>query len=464
MNFYRDLPKSKNDEIKCSFLFNLPAMNRLVDKNIYSSFKSTFIELAKHKNERVRFYWVSILEDLIEFIPEEDKTGPIRQAIEYFFDQETNPEVLEALLSKLNVVFKNFYAAEEDALNKAVSPVKLSTKVASAVNQQKEREKKLRFMGACKLLLPKVRALFKWRLIKMFVNKLDEVTKNEYMSSFYPDIQELLIEAVKKTNAEVRTDTVRLYCRIIVNLPKFEQRKNSIKLFVEEFNKDGSNENRLHMLAFFAESLKVFSRPALRYYILPLLLVYHQHPLSIKLALAKLVPDINDAVEPTDEVMLKKFIAMKNALEGFDNKHLNELLMAAINKMQLRSRLKQHQVEVVNVYKQNRSLEESYLMMQYDEASLEDVYKRESGQFVSKYASNKPGGLKPVSKPFGIGMKKPSDPKEITEKEDTSKLLPKTVSSGLTSNSKRYHQMTQHWNIRSVFSYFESNSFRYCHW
>ena len=144
-------------------------------------------------------------------------------------------------------------------------------------------------MGACKLLLPKVKALFKWRLVKTFINKLDEVARNEYMSSFYPDIQELLIEAIKKTNSEVRSDAVRLYCRIIVNLPKFEQRKNSIKLFVEEFNKDGCNDNRLHMLAFFAESLKVFSRPALRYYILPLLLAYHQHPLSIKLVLAKLV-------------------------------------------------------------------------------------------------------------------------------------------------------------------------------
>lgn len=437
MNFYRDLPKSKNDEIKCTFLFNLPAMNRLVDKNIYSTFKSAFIELAKHKNERVRYYWVTVLEDLIEFIPEEDKTGPLRQAIEFFFDQETSPEVLEALIGKLSIVFKYFYAAEEDALNKAVSPVKQSTKVVWTVTQQKEREKKVRFMGACKLLLPKVKALYKWRLVKTFINKLDEVTKNEYMNSFYPDIQELLIEAIKKTNSEVRSDTVKLYCRIIVNLPKFEQRKNSVKLFVEEFNKDGSNDNRLHMLAFFAEALKVFSRPALRYYILPLLLAYHQHPLSIKLALAKLVPDINDAIEPIDEVMLKKFIAMKNALESYDNKHLNELLMAAINKMQLRSRLKQHQVEVANLYKQNRAIEESYLMMQYDETNLEDVYKRESGQFVSKYASSKPGSLKPPSKTFGIGMKKPSDPKEITEKEDPPKFVGKTVSSGLSSNSKR---------------------------
>ena len=119
MNFYKDISKSKNDEIKCYFLFNLPAMNKLIDKNIYTTFKSTYLDLARNKNDTIRFYWISILEDLLEFIPEEDRLGPIKQILEYYFETEITSDGIEAILKKLNVIFKYIYSPEEDALIKA---------------------------------------------------------------------------------------------------------------------------------------------------------------------------------------------------------------------------------------------------------------------------------------------------------------------------------------------------------
>lgn len=275
-------------------------------------------------------------------------------------------------------------------------------------------------MTICKLFLPKIKCLYKWRLNQLFLKKIDEITRNDYINSFYPDIQEIIIETIKKSSSEVRELGAKVYCRLIVNLPKFEQRKHSMKMFCEEFNKEGCNESRLQMVSLFSESMKVFSRPALRFYIFPIMLIYHQYSISVKLALAKILPEINEAIDPSDEVMLKKLITLKNNLESCENKHVQEIFHESSSRIQLKSRQKQHIIEVTNHYNNNRSLEESYLLNQYDETNLEDIYKKESGQFVSKFSSSK-SGAKVVSRPFGVNMKKLSDPKEITEKEEPPK-------------------------------------------
>lgn len=115
MNFFKEISKHKNDEIKCNFLFNLPAFAKMVDKNIYASYRNTFIELAKHKNDKLRLYWIMVLEDMVEFIPDDDRTQVIKPVLDWFLESEQDPAIIEIINKKLASFFRLFYAAEEEA-------------------------------------------------------------------------------------------------------------------------------------------------------------------------------------------------------------------------------------------------------------------------------------------------------------------------------------------------------------
>jgi hypothetical protein len=128
LNFFKEISKHKNDDIRCNFLFNLPAFAKMVDKNIYAGYRHTFIELAKHKSEKLRYYWIMVLEDMVEFIPEEEKLQIIKPLIDWYLESENDPLILETINGKLSSFFKLFYAAEEEVPPpKPVTGSKVST-------------------------------------------------------------------------------------------------------------------------------------------------------------------------------------------------------------------------------------------------------------------------------------------------------------------------------------------------
>lgn len=114
-------------------------MNKLVDKGLFLSYKGIFLELGKHKCDKVRFYWISILPDLVEFVPEEDKLSAVRPIVDWLFESEESPLVLEEILNKLGFLFKTFYVADEEALNAsaAVVPQKGAIGAAAALKTAK---------------------------------------------------------------------------------------------------------------------------------------------------------------------------------------------------------------------------------------------------------------------------------------------------------------------------------------
>lgn len=114
VNFFKELSKHKNDEIKCNFLFNFPGFIKLVDRNIYAGYRHTYIDLAKNKNDKIRHYWVAVLEDLVEFMAEDEKTGVFRSLIDWYFENEVSLIVIETLIDKLPALFNAFYPIEED--------------------------------------------------------------------------------------------------------------------------------------------------------------------------------------------------------------------------------------------------------------------------------------------------------------------------------------------------------------
>lgn len=114
MNFFKELSKHKNDEVKCNFLFNFPAFTKLVDRSIYAGYRHTYLDMAKSKNDRIRCFWITILDDLVEFMNEEDKTGAFKSLLDWYFESEVNLLVIEALIEKLPVIFTSFYPIEEE--------------------------------------------------------------------------------------------------------------------------------------------------------------------------------------------------------------------------------------------------------------------------------------------------------------------------------------------------------------
>lgn len=230
---------------------------------------------------------------------------------------------------------------------------------------------------------------------------------------------------MKNTAQEVKDKAINLYCKVITHLPKFDQRKSAIKLF-EETDKKENYKTKLMLLNFYAECLKVFSKPAIRFHILPTLLSAHtSSKLGVVLqTLAKMVPEISDSIDPSDEQMTKKFFAMRQALEESSDKKVRELALQAANRINLRARAKAHISEVAHRYKENRTLEEFYLSPQYDEACLEDIYKKESGQFVSKLSTVKPATKTltrpPLTTPGNptLVRKNTTATKELEEKEE----------------------------------------------
>lgn len=129
LNFFKEISKHKNDEIKCNFLFNLPAFAKMVDKNIYTGYRHTFIDLAKHKNEKLRYFWVMVLEDMVEFIPDDERVQVVKPIIDWYFEVEYDPLILETINQKLASIFKIFYAIEEEAPPTKTTP---STKTTTA--------------------------------------------------------------------------------------------------------------------------------------------------------------------------------------------------------------------------------------------------------------------------------------------------------------------------------------------
>lgn len=285
--------------------------------------------------------------------------------------------------------------------------------------------------------MTRIKALYKWRLLAVFLDQLNEILKPEQVNAFFPDILELLLDVMKNTAQEVKDKAITLYCKVITHLPKFDQRKSAIKLF-EETDKKENFKTKLTLLSFYGESLKVFSKPALKFHILPSLLTVHMTTkLGIVLqSLAKMVPEISDAIDPAEEGLTKKFFSMRQALEESADKKVRELALQAANRINLRARAKAHIAEVAHRYKLNRSLEESYLSPQYDEACLEDIYKKESGQFVSKLSTVKPSTKtltrNPLTTPTNptLVRKNTTAAKELDDKEDQKAAVHTTSTAG----------------------------------
>jgi hypothetical protein len=436
MNFFKEISKNKNDDIRCYFLFNLPALNKLVDKNIYFNYRHVFLEFARSKNEKIRYYWVEILEDMIEFMPEEDRLNLVKPLLDGLYECETDGAILELLLAKWVAFFKCFYAHEEEnSLVKLPHNPKNPVKVRRLFNQVKE--KKSKFMSIARIMAAKIKNLNKWRLMKEFIIKLDEITKVEYINGFLPDILEILVECIKRSVEEVRREAVKLYCRVIIHLPKFDQRKTAVKIFYDELIKEATFHNKLSFLLFVEESMKVFSKPALRYYVLPqALMYYNEKAVSLKINLIRLMPDLIDAIDPKDEVINKKFQTMKKSFEDMNVKQIKEALIEATNKIQLRMRSKVYQIEVAKRYKENRELEESLLSTQYEDVSLEEIYKKEGN--VTGKGSTATKMLKTI--PTKVPVMKKLASQDIKEEKDEPKGVSSTgkpLISNLT-NSKKY--------------------------
>lgn len=243
-------------------------------------------------------------------------------------------------------------------------------------------------MELIKNFINRIKGLHQWRLLILLFSKLDEIARPDLLTGFFPDIIEIIIEVLKGSVSETRPAASSLFCKLFIHLPKFEQRKSSMRLFTDEFSKEGNYQQRLSLLSMCAEALKLFSRPAIRFFILPQILTLPPGvPMPVKMALARMIPDINDGIDPADESSMKKLIILKKNLEENAPQRLKDICLQASNRIQMRGRLKQHQVDLASLYKQNRALEEGYLIGQYDEITLEDFYKRESGQYISKLAS-----------------------------------------------------------------------------
>jgi hypothetical protein len=298
--------------------------------------------------------------------------------------------------------------------------------------------------------LVRIKSLHKWRLLNIFLDQLNEILKPEQINSFFPDVLELILEVMKSTAQEVKDKAITLYCKVVCHLPKFDQRKSAIKLF-EEADKKENFKTKLTLLGFYGECLKVFSKPAIKYHILPTILISHTtSKLGVVLqCIAKMIPEINDAIDPADEAMTKKFFSMRQALEESTDKKVRELALQAANRINVRARAKAHLAEVSNRYKENRALEEFYFSPQYDEACLEDIYKKESGQYVSKLSTVKP----PVRNPTRTPLTTPSNPglirkntttKDLEEKEEIQKAVTTTSTAGFgkygasSQSGKRY--------------------------
>ena len=56
VNFYKEISRTKNDDIKCNFLLNFPAVIKYVDSKIYSNFKSNYICLYNSPNPKIRLH------------------------------------------------------------------------------------------------------------------------------------------------------------------------------------------------------------------------------------------------------------------------------------------------------------------------------------------------------------------------------------------------------------------------
>jgi hypothetical protein len=410
LNFFKEVSKHKNDEVKCAFLFSLPGVCRLVDKTLFHTYKQTFFDLGRHRSDKVRLYWLTVLEDLVDLMADDDR-AVAKATLDWMLESENDVEIVERLLGRLAYYFRVFYLPEEEIL---IQPKPAPTpKQQPAYNKRRpsrelkdkdkkeEKEKKPRFLELCRTLLVRMKARHRWRWLESFIIRMDEITQGEFIVGYFPEILDLIIFFLKATPpVETRKTACRFYTRIIVNLPKFDLRKTAIRLFVDEIHNEESLQSRITMLIFYLETIRQFSKHAIKFFIIqPLLKMNDQATITLKLMLAKHLPEISNAIDSTDEVTIKKFISIRKGMEESQNKLLRETVAAAINQMQLQSRFKTTQQEILNMYKANRALEESYLLPQYDDLTLDEIYRKESGLFVSKLSTVKAVQPKPGVKP-----------------------------------------------------------------
>lgn len=172
------------------------------------------------------------------------------------------------------------------------------------------------------------------------------------------------------------------YCR---DLGAFELKKRLMKQIYDTFVKEKPTRRKITFLKFAEVSLKVFSREALQFFIIPQLLsLSHTEDLGLRLELIRLFPDINDAIIESNSQLQKKLSKANKEMEKIKNKRIKEKLRASAKQTIVRLRSKAHQSGVAKMYKENFAREEGALLAEGIESSLIEIFEKEAKSLSKK--------------------------------------------------------------------------------
>lgn len=424
LNFYKEVARSKNPEIKQNFQFNLPGMISQIDIKLFTSFRHQFLPQYCDENELVRLYWVTVIMDVADLIGPEESirhfSGPVRELIE----NETYRDTLEIIINNLARLFKTFFQYNAN------------TKPPSNAKNSKKEEYVPTIFDHVSNLFESLLQINDWRIRDVYLREIDEISQYYKADDIYELYINMIIAIVIRGNQQIKKRGGKMLATFVPRLHSQEKRKQTMKKIYESFYKDSNFQEKQIFLYFVSEALTNFSRASLRFFVLnQTQSLSEDKVIAVKYELAKLLPGIYDAIMKDDDIILEKFKLVKKSQDNIKDDRLKNILMLANNKINTNIKSQNYQNDLTDLYEKNKKLEEE-LLSGDDSKNLDELYNMSSVSAGKGHAHGK-NKLKAIDLPYSFGI---SD-KRITGRHNgvSDNRTPQSLSHQSSQNSTFYN-------------------------
>jgi tRNA A-37 threonylcarbamoyl transferase component Bud32 len=262
-----------------------------VDKTLFHTYKQTFFDLGRHRSDKVRLYWLTVLEDLVDLMADDDR-AVAKATLDWMLESENDVEIVERLLGRLAYYFRVFYLPEEAVLIKQKSSLTARSRSQQPQLSQKSHRsetyeqaieqpaKNSHFVQLCLALVSRLSKLKSQSLNLTFITAIDEICIGQWSKTYATDVFNLIIRLLTiSPSVKIRKTACNIYSRVMESLPIPKQRKGAVKLLVNSMQNERNIQSKSSILIFYLETLNQYSGKRTRKPLKqPLLQLLHDTP------------------------------------------------------------------------------------------------------------------------------------------------------------------------------------------
>ena len=331
-NFYKEVSRSKNPEIRKNFQFNFPGMIVLVDLKIFSNFRHLFIPLSEDENDIVRNYWVNVVMDVADLIGPQETKNHLSKPLEQQIYLENSRETIETLITNLSRIYKTFFFDKQQN-------IQVNEKDTRKNGKNSNVEPVTTFLEIITNIFEIMMTINDWRLRKNFQSELEIIRKYLNPNEVFEKYCEMVTKISKEGNIGIKKQCGSMLADFIPTLQSFDKRKYIIRTIYENFYKDANYNGKLFFQYFVGSALKTFSKASQRYFLINQALALSEDKvIGIKVEQAKILPSLYDSILKEDDSIKEKFKNVKKSFDNDSDSRLKDVMFFTNNKISLNSK------------------------------------------------------------------------------------------------------------------------------